>query len=285
MFKGIFIYLIVSTLFCSLLKAESNYEKIGKGEPVILIQGLGCSADIWDAAINNFRHQYSFYKIHIPGFAGVEAIENFNSEVIEQLILEIISKEKLKRVILIGHSFGGFAALKFSTKHSENISKLIIIDSYPFVLGIMNPAITREQAIQQGQILKQTLSSMKEGQYNNYIKSSIGMMLDDKNNSTKVINWQLNSDKRSLLDAQSEMISTDLRNELNKIKSKTLVLSSSVLPVLQGVNKSIFLSNVKNIYKNLLNCKIVFTDKVKHFMMLDDPQWFYQNISEFLSNE
>lgn len=37
-------------------------------------------------------------------------------------------------------------------------------------------------------------------------------------------------------------------------------------------------------YAQLKNCKIVMADKARHFIMLDDPQWFYGQLDGFLTS-
>ncbi len=41
--------------------------------------------------------------------------------------------------------------------------------------------------------------------------------------------------------------------------------------------------NFQTQFANLKNVKIVLADHARHFIMLDDPQWFYSQVDAFLS--
>ena len=43
------------------------YYKTGKGEPIILIHGLGLRAESWMEQINFFKKEFTVYAIDLPG--------------------------------------------------------------------------------------------------------------------------------------------------------------------------------------------------------------------------
>jgi hypothetical protein len=43
--------------------------------------------------------------------------------------------------------------------------------------------------------------------------------------------------------------------------------------------------NYENQYSNLSNKTIVMATNSKHFLMFDQPEWFYKTVNEFLVND
>jgi len=75
------------------------------------------------------------------------------------------------------------------------------------------------------------------------------------------------------------LLKLDLRDTLSKIKCETLIVGASF------PSKEIAENNFEKQYKNLPNKVIKMASNSKHFIMFDQPQWFYNTLNNFLANE
>jgi len=107
---------------------EINYKVLGKGDPFLILHGWGGSSDSWIKTQKILAKKgYKVISLDWPGFGksitppkpwGVKDYSNF--------LLNFIKELKLKKVILLGHSFGGRIAIKFASKRPDKLKRLIL---------------------------------------------------------------------------------------------------------------------------------------------------------------
>lgn len=115
-----------------------NYEIYGKGQtPIVFLHGFGASLRSWDNFINFFpENEYTLYLIDIKGFgfSSKPASGDYTIEENSRIITKFFEENKLKKVILTGHSYGGGIALLTQIKamnenRNDLISKLILLNT------------------------------------------------------------------------------------------------------------------------------------------------------------
>ncbi len=96
-----------------------KYIKCGIGkEVVVMLPGSIRSAEVWAKLISYLEPGY---RIISPTYPAIESMEEGVKG-----IWGILDKEKAKRIILIGSSFGGWLAQVFVRKHPGMVKKLIL---------------------------------------------------------------------------------------------------------------------------------------------------------------
>ena len=96
-----------------------KYIKCGMGkEVVVMLPGSVRSAEVWAKLISYLE---SGYRIISPTYPAIETMEEG-----AEGIKGIMEKEKARRIILMGSSFGGWLAQLFVRKHPGMIKKLIL---------------------------------------------------------------------------------------------------------------------------------------------------------------
>ena len=284
--KKLFFTFILVISFCfSAIRAQDSitFTKKGTGQPLIFLPALGCNGAVWDNTVNELSKKYTCYEVSIAGFGGVPLKGSFKIEKISKDLMDLIKNENLQKPVLIGHSFSGFLALKTAAENPDVFSKLIIVDSFPFALASIYPSVTEAQAKQQGEMLKDYILKESDSDYEKSQRTSFGNTIADKDAAAKVIKWVLASDRSAIAEATSRAISTDLRDEISKIKCETLVIGTWKGKEKIGFTESNVVEKFKEQYKNLENIKIVIAGNSKHFIMLDDPDWFNKTITGFIS--
>ena len=107
---------------------DINYIQYGKGKDIILLHGWGQNIEMMKPLGDNFSDKYRITILDLPGFG--ESDEPKNTWTIDdyELMLEDFIKElKIKKPIVIGHSFGGRLAIRYSARNP--IEKLVLFGS------------------------------------------------------------------------------------------------------------------------------------------------------------
>lgn len=100
-------------------------------EPIVILHGWGSgmSGDRYGAAKKMFLQKgHRVFTPDLPGFgSNVLKKEELSFEDYVSFVKTYIEKNKLKKVILIGHSFGGRIAIAFAALYPNYVSKLILV--------------------------------------------------------------------------------------------------------------------------------------------------------------
>jgi len=254
----------------------------GNGQPVILLPALGCPADMWDMTIRRVFGTHQCHKIHIPGYAGEQALAEPDFEIIVQDLSDYIAQNKLSNIILMGHSFGGHLALRLAIVANQCLSKLIIVDSYPFAAGIFQANITLEQSKQQALMVEHQFNALPDSIFAQQQTNIYSAMVSDPDSAKSLVAQVLKSDRTTLSRAYYESLSMDLRPGLNHIQAESLIIGSWAHAALMGKDKAYIQELLVNQYQNLAHGKIVVANKARHFIMLDEPSWFNEQLTKFI---
>ncbi|MDQ7918380.1 alpha/beta hydrolase [Mesonia sp. MT50] len=270
---------------------ESSYPfevKIeGKGDPIILIPGLASSGEVWNQTLEALQNHY---QCHILTLAGFNTQEPINLEkgflpVIQEGIKKYIQQELTQRPILIGHSLGGFLSMSLASEDSKMLKKIIIVDSYPFISAAFNPNATEESSIPQAKMIKKMILSTADSTFAEQQKVTMATMMKDSQKIKIATTWSLNSSRKTIAQAMYELMTTDLREKISQIKIPVLVLGSWYAAKDYGVTKEMIQSNYERQFQGVSSVKIKIAPTAKHFIMWDEPNWFYKEIKVFMNHE
>lgn len=256
----------------------------GQGKPVIFIPGLGCSGDVWNETMERLYANYECHIINLPGFAGEKPIslkEGYLPAVKNKLIHYIQSNLKEKPMV-IGHSLGGFLSLLISAENDQFFSKIIIVDSYPFLSAIYNPEATEDNVKSQAFMMKNAITASNDSLFVVQQSMTLNTMISDQEKIQLALQWSLKSDRETLGQAMYELMTTDLRDQLKNIQTPVLVLGSWIAGKDFGITKELTKAIFENQYANAPNVQIKISDAGRHFLMWDDFDWFIQEITNFL---
>ena len=101
-----------------------GYRIIGKGSTVLLLHGFGEDGTIWDNQYTQLQG-YRFIIPDLPGSGLSSPVEKTSMEEMAEAIHYIIQSEtdsdrtSYEKVVLIGHSMGGYVTLAFAEKYPE----------------------------------------------------------------------------------------------------------------------------------------------------------------------
>jgi pimeloyl-ACP methyl ester carboxylesterase len=113
---------------------KTRYWTLGEGETnVILIHGLGASADIWMYNIHALSKNYKIYVPDLPGFGRADIPDaSFTPVDYVQFFDDFLNALKIDRAVLIGQSLGGGVALQYTIRFPQKVDKLVLVDNAGF---------------------------------------------------------------------------------------------------------------------------------------------------------
>lgn len=283
------IQVLLFSLIASSIIGQSNYpfkvDKIGNGQPLILIPGLACSGEVWDETVNELSKNYECHVLTLAGFAAQQPLPEADSTflpLIKAGVIQYIKDKNLDKPILMGHSLGGFLSLWIASSEPELLQKIIIVDSYPFYSAMMNSVMTVETAKAQAIMMKNMTKGTTDDLFLMQQKQMMPTMIEDSVKIAKAIQWSLDSDRNTIAQAMYELMTTDLRTETGKVNCPILVLGSWYAGKNYGITAQSVFDNYSEQFKLAEHCTIKVAQTARHFIMYDEPEWFIQTVKQFL---
>lgn len=257
----------------------------GHGRPVLLIPGLSSSGAVWDGAVKHLAEHFECHVFTLAGFAGEPRIGEPFLETERTAMADYIRERKLDHPVVIGHSLGGFLALWLAETNPDLVGPLVIVDALPFLPAVYNPAATVDNTRAMAEQMKAGMSSSDAAFERNSAAAVKTMVTGDKNYDL-VMSWVKETDRVAAADAMYEMFTTDLRPETEKIRTPVLVLGTWIAYRENEADTATRAAVEKNFeaqYSRVKGATIKLADHARHFIMLDDPDWFYGQLDGFLA--
>ncbi len=116
-------------------KFTLNYLKAGSGPPLILIHGINIGWGQWYPNLEHLSKANTIYALDLPGAGNSSRVNysviNWISDYVET-IERFVSQTGIGKVSLVGHSSGGWMALKIAERKNIPIDKMILISPLGF---------------------------------------------------------------------------------------------------------------------------------------------------------
>jgi pimeloyl-ACP methyl ester carboxylesterase len=260
-----------------------SVEVTGSGPDVVLIPGLSSSPQVWAgtvAAVPGYR----YHLVHVAGFASKAPGANATGPVVAPVAEEIaryIKERKLKRPALVGHSLGGTWAMMVAARHPELASRVMVVDMMPF-MGAMfgGPGATPQSVEGVASQIRQGIASSAGEQRRAIIAQTIATMVKTENLRAAPTEQSLASDTGVSGQAMYDLITTDLRPELSRIRVPMTVLW--VVPPNAPISEAQLAGFYKMSFANAPQAVLKRIPDSYHFIMLDQPALFQRELREFL---
>ena len=259
----------------------------GQGRPMILIPGLSSSGPgTWDATVAQFKNQYRCYVLTLAGFAGEPPITAPLLSTVRDQLAAYIAAHHLARPVIVGHSLGGLIALDLAARYPDRVGAVVIVDSLPFFAGAWFQAPNVAAAQPMIARIRQGMESMPPAQWKAYAESgaATNSLVTSPANQKKLIAWATASDQGTVTRALLALMSTDLRPELPRITAPVLVIGTWIgLQETYHVSREQAMRIFHEQYAGVRQLQFVMCDNARHFVMLDQPAWFYRELRSSLT--
>ena len=115
------------------MEYKYNNQKIyidvqGKGEPVLLLHGWGCTHSIFAPLQQLLAQQYKVYNFDFPGFGeSDEPSQVWGTEEYTRMVEAFVKENGIECPALVGHSFGGRISIIFASRNAT--SRVVLVDA------------------------------------------------------------------------------------------------------------------------------------------------------------
>ena len=256
----------------------------GSGADVILIPGLASSREVWGDLASGLRKSHRIHLVELAGFASTPAIANPDGKVIApavDAIADYIQTQHIKAPVIIGHSLGGEMAIMLAARHPDLVGRLMIVDALPFYMLMIDPAATSETAAPRATATRDWLLRQSPEQMAEFQKASIARLAKTEAMRPALVTAGINSDRKTVADAVYELMITDLRPELGRIKAPIEVMYA--YDTLFGIPAASVDAMYRQAYASAPDIHFTRIENSFHFIMLDQPERFSNEVESFLN--
>ena len=253
----------------------------GTGPDVLMIPGLASSGAVWDDTVGQLCATHRCHVFTLAGFAGVPAQPGPLLDNVDAALAAYIERQHLKAPTVIGHSLGGFVALKLALDHPADVGKLVIVDALPALGAVRMDSLTPQQLHDFAPQMRAQLMAQDPADYAAGQARQIASMATAPADVARVQAWGRESERVAVIAAMTDMLGEDLRPRLAGIKASTLVMGSWI-----SYKDVSTLEQTRAIYERqyqaLAGVRIAMSPAGRHFIMLDDPKWFESTLEAFV---
>ncbi|NML38114.1 alpha/beta hydrolase [Chitinophaga sp. G-6-1-13] len=259
-------------------------KKEGKGKVIIFIPGLYCSGEVWDKSVAHYRDHYTCYALTLPGFAGQPPIKSDSMmTTITRELAGFIRDNKLEKPTIVGHSLGGWIALQLSILYPDLPGKVVTVSAGPFFPAFaMGPDATPQQTREIAANIQKSMATQTPEQTRASQLMILPSLITDSINRVPVMDMAMRSHAPTQAQVMYELYTTDLRQQLNLITCPLLVLADWIGYKNYGISRDMVLGNYRSQYQKAPQAVISMSDDARHFIMTDQPEWFFNQVDTFL---
>lgn len=246
----------------------------GKGEPVIYLPGFTTPGSVWDETILHLSQPFENHVVSYAGFNGIPPVDTPWYEKIKKEILAHIEDKGLHGIRMVGHSMGGTLAVDIAADIPERIKGLVLVDALPCMRELMMPGVTADQ-IQYDSPYNNRMLSMTDEAFAQLADMMARNMTASPDRVNLVREWIIHADRKTYVYGYTDLLKLDVRSCLTRIKAPVLILGAPF------PDADVVRANFEKQYATLPKKSIKIADGGKHFIMFDEPEWFYNQVNTF----
>jgi pimeloyl-ACP methyl ester carboxylesterase len=261
--------------FCT--DAQSQFQVVvkGKGEPVLLFPGFGCTGEVWNETVASLSKNYECHIFTFAGFGKVPAIEGPWLSNIKDALLKYVKEKNLKRPTIVGHSLGGTLGLWLAILEKDTFKKIIVVDALPSTAALMIPNYNGD-IIPYDNPQSKMMLEMDSASFATMSGQSVPYLCLNKDKHNTIRAWIGQTDRKTYVKGYIDLLNLDLRKQIRDIKTPVTVLAATS-PDRATVEKV-----YKTQYAGLPSVDIQYAENSAHFLMYDQTEWFINKVKEVI---
>ncbi len=250
------------------------YEEYGKGDPLVLIAGLGSDSVSWLPVIIGLSKRY---KVIIFDNRGVGRSTNDNAKItisdMSDDCIGLIKHLGYTRVNLLGHSMGGMIAMDLSIRYPEFVNKLVLEATTP-VMNNRNIQMLKDWVVflKNGMDKKLWIRNMFYWIFTPSFFNDEVMLDQAVNMAVRYRYAQSNNSFENQVQALSEFNCTN-----------SLPLISAEAMIMYGESDLLFpRKETKELFNAIPNQEFTLIKDAAHSIHMDCPEEFIDVVSKYL---
>src|SRR3954470_18492788 len=106
-----------------------SYAEAGTGPVLLLVHGMGGSAENWRAVIEPLARNHTVIVPNLPGHGGSTPGGDYSVGGLAAGLRDLLLVLEHDRATLVGHSLGGGIAMQFAYQFPEIVERLVLVSS------------------------------------------------------------------------------------------------------------------------------------------------------------
>jgi pimeloyl-ACP methyl ester carboxylesterase len=172
---------------------------------------------------------------------------------------------------------GGNLAVDLAAELPGIVSGMILIDAIPCMRELMMPGVPAE-SLQYESPYNDRMIGMSDADFLSYATTMASNMTATEEKIAEIASWSVKADRETYVYGYTDLLKLDLRDKLSGIEVPTLILGAA-FPDATTVRKT-----YESQYGKLKDKQIAIVEDSRHFIMFDQPEWLYQQIDQYLSD-
>ena len=245
-------------------------EKIGQGEPLVMIHGWGMHSGMWMQTRDLLSMRFELHLVDLPGMGYSKNLTVYNLHTVAESIAERVPAN----AYVLGWSLGGLIATKIAL--IKPTRKLVLVGS--------TPCFVSREDWQQGMpvdVFESFFASAIQDYQGtmNKLFALVAMGGGNARATSKMLRECLGlrpaPDQKGLLGALDVLRTADLRTDIPSLKTPTLLVHGSN-------DKLASLSAAEWMAQALPNAQLIVFQNAAHEPFISHPELFSQKVTEFL---
>ena len=237
---------------------------------IVLLHGLGASSERWLKVIPYFSKNYAVIVPDLLGFGLSDKPQvDYTPEFFSEFLEKFFAQTGIAHPNLIGSSLGGQIAANYTSTHTEEIEKLVLV-SPAGAMQHSTPALDAYvmAALYPSEITAKNAFELMEGSGEEAPEDLISGFVEQM----RLPNAKL-AFMSTILGLKN---STPITTKLDSIKTPTLIIWGSLDPVIPISYADSFISSIRD-------CRFFRMDGCGHTPYVQDPVTFTTKVLEFLN--
>ncbi len=103
----------------------------GPGKVLLLVHGYGATSASYGPVVPELRQHFRVLAIDLPGFGKSDRLPgDYSPAALADVLAQVLDQKGVRRVHLMGHSWGGAIALAFALRHSDRLDRLVVVSGW-----------------------------------------------------------------------------------------------------------------------------------------------------------
>ncbi len=258
------------------------------GVPLLLLHGFGNDAHVWDDFAPVVAPYYRTLALDLRGHGDSDrgSEDRYHYDAVADDLDAVCTALGIERLVLVGHSLGGRAAMRFAGRRPERLAGLVIVDAGPDLdaRGVLRIRLDAEQG-------EPTFGSVPE--YERVLARAYplarpdvvarmarhGLRQRDDGRFERKTDPRFGSSSRGLtppeLVARMEAESQALWADLSRVTCPTLVVRGAASDILSA-------DTAERMAEQALACgSLAEVPRAGHSVMIDNPDGFADAVARF----
>lgn len=262
-------------------REEITYLRAGKGQPIVLLPGLGVDCALWRQVVPLLARDFEVFAFSLPIYNSRNKVgHKYTLNTLYKFLSLILDSFGIRNPILVGHSLGGLVSLVFTAKHPEKVNKLVLVSSplsnhkeRPPISWTLFADIVAAGMLPE-ELIKKIISDQK------LLERILMSFLPPKSairDTESIESLMQRMTMEPIASCFLDLITMNFENYILNLKTPTLIVFGTNDAVLSGIHGTTMYSEVPNSEVISLACE--------HYIPSDKPVELAVEIKKFIDKD